>query len=107
MTYVLRHGIADRHSLRASSYGIGGILDVGAGDNGAAGQEQSAADVEVGVWAFLFDVLVAMGVLQSRMCLDYAMPAFASKRATYSKLLTLRQRMLRRAFRLRWSRGRR
>ena len=51
-TYVLRHGIADRDSLRAGSNGIRGILDVGAGDNGAAGQEQSAADVKVGVRAF-------------------------------------------------------
>ena len=51
-TYVLRHGIADRDSLRAGSNGIRSILDVGAGDDGAAGQEQSAADVEVGVWAF-------------------------------------------------------
>ena len=100
---MLRHGIADRDSLRACSYRIGGILDVGAGDNGATGQEQSAADVEVGVWAFWFDVLVAMGDLQSRMCMGYG----ESKRATYSKLLTLRQRMLRRAFRPLWSRGRR
>ena len=51
-TYVLRHGIADRDSLRAGSNGIRSILDVGAGDNGAAGQEQSAADVKVGVRAF-------------------------------------------------------
>jgi hypothetical protein len=51
-TYVLRHSIADRDSLRAGSYGIRGILDVGASDDGATGQEQSAADVEVGVWAF-------------------------------------------------------
>lgn len=107
---MLRHGIADRDSLRACSYRIGGILDVGAGDNGATGQEQSAADVEVGVWAFWFDVLVAMGDLLSRMCIGYARPVyvgFESKRATYSKLLTLRQRMLRRAFRPLWSRGRR
>ena len=102
-TYVLRHSIANRDSLSAGSNGIRGILDVGAGDDGAAGQEQGAADVEVGVWAFWFDVLVAMGDLQSRMCMGYG----ESKRATYSKLLTLLQRMLRRASRLRWSRGRR
>lgn len=57
-TYVLRHSIANRDSLGAGSNRIRGILDVGAGDDGAAGQEQSAADVEVGVWAFLYDVLV-------------------------------------------------
>ena len=51
-THVLRHGIADRDSLRAGSDRIRGVLDVGAGDDGAAGQEQGAADVEVGVWAF-------------------------------------------------------
>lgn len=51
-TYVLRHSIADRDSLCAGSNRIRGILDVGASDDGAAGQEQSAADVEVGVWAF-------------------------------------------------------
>ena len=51
-TYMLRHGIANRDSLRACSNGIRGILDVGASDDGAAGQEQSAADVEVGVRAF-------------------------------------------------------
>ena len=61
-TYVLRHGIADRDSLRAGSNGIRGILDVGAGDDGAAGQEQSAADVEVGVWAFWGDVLATREV---------------------------------------------
>ena len=51
-TYVLGHSIANRDSLGACSNGIRGIFDVGAGDDGAAGQEQSAADVEVGVWAF-------------------------------------------------------
>jgi hypothetical protein len=51
-TYVLRHGIANRDPLRACSNRIRGILDVGAGDDGAAGEEQSAADVEVGVGAF-------------------------------------------------------
>ena len=51
-TYVLRHGIADCDSLSACSNRIRGILDVGAGDNDAAGQEQSAADMEVGVRAF-------------------------------------------------------
>jgi hypothetical protein len=56
-TYVLRHSIANRDSLSAGSNGIRGILDVGAGDDGAAGQEQGAADVEVGVWAFWGDVL--------------------------------------------------
>jgi hypothetical protein len=61
-THVLRHGVANRDSLRACSNGIRGILDVGAGDDGAAGQEQGAADVEVGVWAFSCDVLVAMEV---------------------------------------------
>ena len=49
---MLRHSIANRDSLRACSNGIRGILDVGASDDGATGQEQSAADVEVGVWAF-------------------------------------------------------
>jgi len=51
-TYMLRHSIANRDSLRACSNRIRGILNVGAGDDGAAGQEQSAADMEVGVWAF-------------------------------------------------------
>ena len=50
---MLRHSIANRDSLRACSNGIRGILDVGAGDDGAAGEEQGAADVEVGVGAFL------------------------------------------------------
>ena len=72
-TYVLRHGIADRDSLRAGSNGIRGILDVGAGDNGAAGQEQSAADVEVGVWAF-FLVYRVSGCGRSRLCKDYVQP---------------------------------
>jgi hypothetical protein len=49
---MLRHSIANRDSLRACSNRIRGILNVGAGDDGAAGQEQSAADMEVGVWAF-------------------------------------------------------
>lgn len=50
---MLRHSIPNRDSLRACSNRIRGILDVGAGDDGAAGQEQGAADVEVGVGAFL------------------------------------------------------
>ena len=54
---MLRHSIANRDSLRACSNRIRGILDVGAGDDGAAGQEQGAANVEVGVWAFWGDVL--------------------------------------------------
>ncbi len=62
-TYVLRHSIANRDSLGAGSNRIRGILDVGAGDDGAAGQKQSAADVEFGVWAFWYDVLVVMGEL--------------------------------------------
>ena len=49
---MLGHSIANRDSLGACSNGICCILDVGAGDDGAAGQEQSAADVEVGVGAF-------------------------------------------------------
>jgi hypothetical protein len=57
---VLRHSIANRDSLSACSNGIRGILDVGAGDDGAAGEEQSAADVEVGVGAFGSDVSVTV-----------------------------------------------
>ena len=83
-TYVLRHGIADRDSLRAGSNGIRSILDVGAGDDGAAGQEQSAADVEVGVWAFFwFIVLVAAEdhTIVQRVCPAEGMYAYVALRA--------------------------
>jgi hypothetical protein len=62
-TYMLRHSIANRDSLRACSNRIRGIFDVGTGDDGAAGQEQGAADVEVGVWAFWVDVLATRDVV--------------------------------------------
>ena len=37
-TYMLRHSVTNRDSLRACSNRIRGILDVGAGDDGAAGK---------------------------------------------------------------------
>ena len=77
-TYMLRHSIANRDSLRASSNRIRGILDISACHNGTAGQEQSTADVEVGVRAFEYNVLVGgyESLTFTIMCrLDYAGPA--------------------------------
>lgn len=47
MTYMLRHSISNRNSLRASSNRIRSVLDIGACDDSTARQKQCAADVEV------------------------------------------------------------
>ena len=50
-SYVLSHSRSNRHPLSASSNGIRGVLDIGSRHDGAAGQQQSTADVELRVGA--------------------------------------------------------
>jgi len=45
------YSLPERHPLRARRDGVAGVFDVGAGDVGARGGEEAAADVEVGVGA--------------------------------------------------------
>lgn len=50
---MLRHSRANRHSLRASAYGIRCVLDIGALHDRASGEEEGATDVEFRVRAWI------------------------------------------------------
>jgi hypothetical protein len=51
LTYMLSHSRSNSNSLRTSSNGVRGVLDIGSRHDGATGQQQSTADVEFRVWA--------------------------------------------------------
>ena len=51
-SYMLSHSRGNSNSLGAGSNGVGGVLDIGSRHDGAAGQQQSTADVEFRVLAW-------------------------------------------------------
>lgn len=51
---MLRHSRSNRHSLRASAYGIRCVLDIGALHDRAPGEEEGATDVEFRVRAWSY-----------------------------------------------------